>query len=109
MTEVKWTPEPARWRRQGRMRTLTAWVMWTTSLTLLAVWAGLLAGGVQLGGWHYLLLAASAGMMLVCVLFGFRSAEYLEPLRIARRRIMRLRAQRQAPPQGPPTREGNEP
>lgn len=104
--EVNWTPEPSHRRRQSRTHTWVAWVLWTTSLTLLAVWAGFVAAGSLLGGWHLLLLLLAAGMMLVCIAFGFRSAEYLEPMQVARRRIMRLRAQRQAPQQGPPRREG---
>jgi hypothetical protein len=46
------------------------------------------------GGKIHLLLLVFAGLILVCVVLGFKSVQYLEPVKLARRWLLSLRAKR---------------
>jgi hypothetical protein len=94
--KMNWTPEPAHRHRPDSPHAKLAWALWITGAVLLAVWIAAMALGAQMGGRADLLLLAFAALLLVCVLMGFRNVEYLEPMQIARRRIMRMRAWRWA-------------
>ncbi|HEX2613055.1 MAG TPA: hypothetical protein VHO02_05650 [Fibrobacteria bacterium] len=90
MTKVKvnWTPEEAHARAPRHSHSTTAWVLWIVAMVLIVSWIASMAMGVKMGGPADVMLLAAAALILICVLMGFRNVVYLEPMRIARERIL---------------------
>jgi hypothetical protein len=86
--KVNWTPEEAHTRKADHPHGKAAWTLWILAAAMLAGWIASMALGAKMGGPADLLLAGFAVLMLVCVLMGFRNVAYLEPMRIARERIL---------------------
>lgn len=86
--KVNWTPEPAHVRRPEHPHATAAWTLWTTAAVLISAWVFSMAMGAKMGGRADLMLLTAAALILVCVVMGFRNVSYLEPMRVARERIM---------------------
>jgi hypothetical protein len=90
--KINWTPEPAHVVRPPHPHDKIAWTLWTLAAVCVVLWIAGVALGY--GGKIHLLLLVFAGLILVCVVLGFKSVQYLEPVKLARRWLLSLRAQR---------------
>jgi hypothetical protein len=89
--KVNWTPEEAHTKRPHHAHTKLAWVLWVLGAAIVITWVAGMAAGVPFGKWTYLLLGVFVGLLLASIALGFGHVEYLEPMKVARRRIMRSR------------------
>jgi hypothetical protein len=92
--KINWTPEPAHVVRPPHPHDKIAWTLWVVSIACVCLWIAGMAAGISFGGKIHLLLLIFAGLMLVCVVLGFKFVQYLEPMKLARRWLLSLRAQR---------------
>jgi hypothetical protein len=92
--KIPWTPEPAHAHPPEKSHSTTAWVLWIVAAMLMVSWIAAMAMGAKMGGPADVMLLAAAALILICVLMGFRNVVYLEPMRIARQRIMGWRVMR---------------
>lgn len=89
-TNTAWAPPPNHLHRPREVNRKMVWILWSSTMAMLAVWLGLITLGLTFGGWVHLLLLVIALMAISTFMYGMGHDEYFErPQRPRQRRWLR--------------------